>query len=373
MFAIPTLADLVLRARNALRANIPGSDAWGPLNNLAPTAKVFGGLMYELFGRLDWVADQAFISSASPPYLQRHGAQYGLAQKPAQLALGIVSITAADSIAVPAGATFQRADGVVFVASFAGSSLSLSGAGVLPVPVVAFAAGADANTAPGAPLTILATLSGAGAPTATAAVDSSGITGGTDLEDIEQFRAEILFRLRNPPQGGCPADYVRWASMTPGVTRVYVERLWAGAGSVRVFPIFDDLFAGGIADSGHLAAVAAGLAPLQPSDAAVTVALPVATTINVVIANLLPASAAVRAAVAAELADTFRRLGQVAGGDTPIPGMTMLATPFTFSASWIWQAVANASGEQRHQLTAPSADVTIAAGHLPVLGTVTFT
>jgi uncharacterized phage protein gp47/JayE len=52
--------------------------------------------------------------------------------------------------------------------------------------------------------------------------------------------------------------------------------------------------------------------------------------------------------------------------------MPYLASPFSFSRSWIWQAVANASGEQRHKITAPADDVALAPGDMAVLGTVTF-
>ena len=371
MFAIPALGDLVNRVRAAFRANLPGLDAWLPLNNIAPTAKVIAGALYELFGRLSWVADQAFVTTSSMPYLAWHGQQYGITQNPAQLATGNVVLTVSAATSIAAGAIFQRSDGAAFVA---GSTSSSSGAGTITVPVVAEVAGADANTAGGAPLTIVSGVSGAGAATATAAFDTAGVVNGLDLESVEAYRARILFRLQNPPNGGCPADYVRWTSGTPGVTRVYVERCWGGAGNVRVFPIFDDLFAstGGVADSGHVAAVAATLAPQTPSDAVVTVVAPTPTVINVTVANLSPSSAAVQAAVNAELADAFRRFGQVAGGDTPTPGMPFLATPFAFSLSWIYQAVANATGEARAQITAPTADVSISAGCIPVLGTVTF-
>jgi uncharacterized phage protein gp47/JayE len=81
----------------------------------------------------------------------------------------------------------------------------------------------------------------------------------------------------------------------------------------------------------------------------------------------------VQEAVRAELASTFRRLGRVAGNDDAFGAMPYLASPQSFSRSWIWQAVANASGEERHAITSPNADIPLAAGEFPVLGTVTFT
>jgi hypothetical protein len=69
---------------------------------------------------------------------------------------------------------------------------------------------------------------------------------------------------------------------------------------------------------------------------------------------------------------TIRRLGRVAGADTPSPSMPYLATPISFSRSWLWQAAANAAGEQAHSIAAPATDISIPIGSIPVLGVVTY-
>jgi hypothetical protein len=95
--------------------------------------------------------------------------------------------------------------------------------------------------------------------------------------------------------------------------------------------------------------------------------------VDITIAGLLPFTSAEQQIVAAELADAFRRLSRVAGNDSNVGNMDYLAYPTTFSRSWIWQAVANASGEQRHSITAPAADIALAAGQMATLGNITFT
>jgi len=69
-------------------------------------------------------------------------------------------------------------------------------------------------------------VTGDAATTATFAVDSNGLMGGLDGEpyttDLANFRGRILFRKRNPPFGGSPADYVQWCTNVIGVTRVFV-------------------------------------------------------------------------------------------------------------------------------------------------------
>lgn len=79
---------------------------------------------------------------------------------------------------------------------------------------------------------------------ATAATVSSVVTSAADAEDIEVYRARVLDRFRNPPQGGSYADYRGWgqsvegilhvypyASIMPGEVDVYVEATVASSGS----------------------------------------------------------------------------------------------------------------------------------------------
>ena len=375
MFAVPSLDQCVQRTRAAFRAYLPGTDAWIWPNNVNPTAKVVGGAVFELHGRLDFIARQKFALTAGGKYLEDHGAEVGIVRKGAVPASGVVVATVAVGLAVAAGARFARSDGTVVAATAA-----VAGTGALSIPVVAASAAAAGNSEAGTPLTALSGISGPGATTATFAVDAGGIVGGLDREqdgpfyssDLATYRGRILFRKRNPPHGGAPADYVLWAGTVPGVTRVFVERHWLGPGTVRVFPVFDGLFPGGVADQAHVDLVAAYIATVAPAAAQVTVVAPAAQPIPVAVRGLVPNTVAVQAAVLAELADTMQRLGQVAGSDTPVPSLPYLATPFSFAAIWVDQAVANATGDKRGIVLAPTADPVIAAGSIPTVGAVAF-
>ena len=376
-FPIPDAAACLQRVRASFRSYLPGTDAWLPVNNVGPTAKVVGGSASEIYERLDYVGRQAFALFAEGKYLEAHGADYGITRRPAAPSSGTLLLTATDVVTVANGAQFARSDGVVVTAS---SSVSLAAAGTLTVPVIAAAAASASNAEPGTPFRVLSGVSGAGAATATMVADESGLVGGLDVEpdglpkttDLSTLRGRILFRKRNPPQGGCPADYVQWASAVPGVTRVFVERLYNGPGSVRVFPVFDEVFAatGGIADAAHITLVADAIAALQPAAADVAVVAPTAQPIPVTLQGVTPNATANVNAIVAELADTFQRLGAVAGADPATPGMLAampyLAVPQTFSALWIDQAVANATGNKRAVVLGPTTDITIAPASLPV-------
>lgn len=365
MFAIPSLSDLTSRVRNAFRVEMPGSDANTWPNNLYPTAKVIGGSLFAVYLRLDYVAKQIFAATAEGAFLDRHAAEFGLGRLPAAPAIGNVTMTATAGASIAAGAVLQRPDGVRLVAT---ATVSIPGAGSVAVPVAAAAAGKSGNTIAGTVLTAVAGVTGS----PTFAVDAEGIATGADLEGDDALRARILFRKRNPPHGGAAADYVQWASAVPGVTRVYVERLWSGPGTVRVFPLTDGITANGIPTAATLQAVADTIEPTRPAGALVTVAAATAIPVDVTITGLAPNTATVREAILAELRDAFARLARVSGADQAVAGMPYLASGQTFSRSWLWQAVANATGEERHAITYPTADLAIPVGGIAVLGAVTF-
>ncbi len=375
MFAIPSLRDSVERARARFRANLPGSDAWIWPNNINPTAKVIGGMTHEVFGFADDIQRQKFALTADGENLDLHGAEVNITRKPAAPARGFVTITADAAIALDTTALFQRSDGIQFRALAGGG---LPGAGTIDVEVIATVSGKVTTTIGGTDLAIVSGVTGD--DTATAVVAADGIAGGDDDEidgepftdDLGTYRGRILFRKRNPPHGGAPADYVLWASEMTGVTRVFVERRYAGTGTVRVFVMMDDLYAGGIPSAAAIAAIQDHIDAMAPAGAAVLVSAPIAVPVDVEIAGLVPMTIDTEEVVRAELRDAFRRTSRVAGIDRPIAGMPYLAYPTSFSRSWISQAIANATGEQRHILNLPAGDIAQNPAEIPVLGNVAF-
>ena len=369
MFAIPTLAESVARARRAFRSYLPGSDAWIWPNNVGPSAKVIGGSEHLVMGFADYVQQQKFALTADSENLDLHGEEIGLARRPASPAGGNIVIAVNDALAVANGAVLTRSDGAQYVASV---GTSISSAGTLTLSVVAIANGSDGNAIADTPLDLTSGFSGPGLADATANVDGSGIAGGLDVEDDETFRARILFRKRNPPAGGAPADYATWASSVIGVTRVFVERRFNGPGTVRVFPLMDDLYANGIPQPADIARVAAYIDTVAPAGALVTVAAAQALPVPIAVGGLQPFTTDVQQAIRAELAAVFLANSRVAGIDTPIAPMPFIASPTSFSRSWVWQAIANSAGETRARVDTPTADVALAPAQIATLGAVTF-
>lgn len=366
----------MLRTRQSFRANLKGSDAAVWPNNVYVSAKVMAGGFFELFGFAAYIEKQIFAHLAPDlESLALHGVEYNIPRKPTAPASGNVIFTVTDNITVGTGAILQRADGVQLIVT-AGATLATTGS--LTVPVIAATDGAATNTEAATPLSIVSGVTSTSATAPTCAVDGNGLALGADLEDIESWRARILFRKRNPPHGGSASDYVLWTGEVAGVSffldrpTVYVERLWQGAGTVRVFPLMYDLYADGIPSSADVARVQEYIEMVRPAGANVTVSRAQAVPVDITIGGLSPNRSDVQEAVLAELRDAFFRLSRPAGNDAAFGSMPYLASPFSFSASWIWQAVANASGEQRHRIVSPAADVALLPGQMATLGSVTF-
>lgn len=376
-FSLPSLKDLAERTRQSFRANLKGSDAWVWPNNVYASAKVIAGATFEVFGFAAYIEKQIFAHRAPDiESLTRHGDEYGITRKPAAPANGNVTFTITDNAVIATGAVLRRVDGVEFIVSAGGT---LATTGTLTLPVVAAADGLAGNTEPNTSLEIISGVTTTSDTAPTSAVDGAGIGLGADVEDIESFRSRILFRKRNPPHGGAASDYVLWAGQVSGVSffgnkpTVYVERLWQGPGTLRVFPLMYDLYSNGIPLPADVARVQEYIEAVRPAGAVVTVAAPVPVVVPVVVSGLQPNTVEVQEAVRAELADAFVRLSRPAGSDVTFGSMPYLASPFSFSRSWIWQAVANATGETRHAITSPSADIALAPGQMAVLGNISFT
>lgn len=358
-FSIPTLKDLVLRARSASNAEIKGTDASIWPNNLYVTAKVFGAIAWQLFSRLAWMDKQRFAATATGENLERHGNEYKIGRKKATHAYGYVQVVSDYPYTVAKGTRFTRSDGATFDST---SAVSLSlGQNVLLVPVEATTAGKAGNTSGGTVLSSSLTLTYGGSSTSPI-VANDGIGQGTDIEDYESLRERILQRKREPPMGGSLSDYWRWARSVPGVTRVYTESNTYGPGTVGVWFLMDDTYTNGIPQPVDVAAVQAYIDTQKPVTATVVVAAPTPDCVEVKVKGLSPDSLATRQSAATELQAVFRQMG----------GVGLTNDPVIIHNSWLWNAVSNASGERYHTIIEPVSSLSFGAGVVPCLSKVTF-
>lgn len=356
-FQIITLPELVNRARQAFRNELPGTDAFMWPNNVNVSAKVMAGMTHLNLLWLSYIAKQRWASTADGEFLDKHGFVYGIARIPATFAQGKVTLTGLPGITVPAGVELSTAAGIDYVVAEAGI---VSGLGSVELRVTAKEAGFAGNAVAGTTISLSAAFSGLNVD---GVVGTDGIGLGADEEADEPYRARLLWRLRMPPMGGAAHDYVAWVrSVSAGISRVYVDPLADGPGTVTVYFLMDDIYTNGIPQGADVDAVTAYLEEVKPATAVVTVLAPTPVEVDFTIGDLSPDTTAVRDAITAELADLFRR--EV--------GVSTVQQPFTLYRSKLWQAIANATGEDHHVLAAPATDVLYAEGELPVIGTIAY-
>ncbi|KHK61457.1 hypothetical protein JZ00_28235 [Pseudomonas frederiksbergensis] len=314
---------------------------------LGVLARSEAGAVHMLYGFLEWAARQAIIDTSEKEYLERWAAIWKVFRKAADYATGAALLNGAVGSTVLAGTILQRQDGVQYRVLadgiFAGSTLQPT--------VVAIEAGAAGDAPAGTPLFLLSPVAGVQS-TGSAATD---IEGGLDVETDPQLLSRLLKRIRQPPHGGAAADYELWALEVPGVTRVWVYPLQMGAGTVTVLFVCDG--------ESNIIPTPAKVAEVQdyidarcPVTAEVYVVAPVADPLNMTV-KLSPNTAAVQAAVRAEVADLIVRDAK--------PGDPILI-------SRLREAVSIAAGESDNAIVTPTADVSHAAGHMAVPGTITF-
>ena len=233
--------------------------------------------------------------------------------------------------------------------------MSSSAAAAPPtVLVTALVAGDAGNADAATPVTLVSPIAGV---VSDAVVAALGIAAGADAETDASLRARVLARIQAPPHGGNADDYEQWALAVPGVTRAWVFPLANGAGTVIVRFMMDDTYEDGIPEVLDVAAVQEAIDAVRPVTALVTVAAPVAVPLAFDI-RLTPDTAAIRAAVEAELSDLIFR--------EAVPGGTLLI-------SHIREAISIAAGEVDHTLLTPDADQTVTAAQINTLGTLTWT
>ena len=230
--------------------------------------------------------------------------------------------------------------------------------GVAAMVVDAVTAGKAANLDTGELLTFETPPPGVDA---TATVSAPGIAGGVNEGTIAQTRSRLIDRLREPPAGGRDADYVAWAKLVSGVTRVFVFPNENGLGTVVVRFVLDDPDGTvNFPDAAQVAAVQNSIDGLRPITAEATAAAPVDQPVAFTI-SITPDTPDNRVAVELELKDLMFR-GQPGDG----------AGKGTVLRSQMLTAIGVAAGIDDFLLTIPAADVVPILGNLPTLGVVTW-
>jgi len=347
-FSIPTFKQILAR----VRADFGGfSDGITPVESVEYVlANIQARLAKGLYGYLTYILRQAFYDTAEDSYFWHWFSVFGLSQKQAVAWVGTVTFTGVDGTLIPSGTVVQRADGQLYDTSANGTIAS----GTVTISVLAEVAGSAGDNANAQPLALATPIVGVDSDCVVAATTTSG----GDVETVDQAKIRLALQLQQPPSGGGPGDYVRWALAVPGVTRAWEYANLAGPNTVSVACVRDGDGTGSaiIPDSGERSAVATYLAAHAPITVVTDVIALTAVPLDITLASLTPDNSDVRAAIVASVTDLLVREGA--------PGGTILL-------SQINEAISEATGEVDHVMSAPAANVTYTTAQMPIMGVLT--
>jgi uncharacterized phage protein gp47/JayE len=259
-----------------------------------------------------------YVASSWGENLDDHGETINVPRKDESFATGEVTFLGEDGTIISVGTSIGTAqtDPEEEPPSFVTTAAGTISGGTLTLTVKAAEAGVASNVAPGAASFPLTPIEGL-----TSVSNAEGITGGSDVETDESYRARLLIELGAAQGAGNVADYKRWALSYPGVGFVKVVPLWEGAGTVLVVitddennPVSNPIKEGLQAELDPVPGEGLGKAPVG---AEVTVATPSAVTVPVSAeVDLLPGytldgaggTTAVRAALEKSIAEYVDRL-----------------------------------------------------------------
>jgi len=359
-FERPGLQTIVDRIANDFEVKINGANSFLRRSVLKVMATVYAGAIHLVYGFLGYQADQLFALKADTENLELIGNEYGIERKAAVKATGAAQATGTNGVVIPAGTELQSADGNVYVTD---EAVTIAG-GVADLELTAYTAGADSNDDGGITLTFVSPIVSVDS---TVIVSAEGLTGGSDIEGDDDYRLRILARKRLPPHGGAGFDYEAWAKEVSGVTRAWAFPQYMGAGTIGIAFTRDD-DASIIPSLSERETVYDYIIEHEDPSTGEVIGIPVTAepgffvielfefAVSMTI-NISPNTSAVQAAVIQQLEDLFYREGG--------PGETIYL-------SEISEAISLATGEEKHTLISPVADITAAVNQVHILGTITF-
>lgn len=196
-------------------------------------SKAYAGSVHLLYGNIEYNKDQLFVTYSDEDYLLLHGNEYGVPRNNATSSDGPVIVTGTNGVVIPAGRVIQSATGYKYTFD---SDYTITG-GSVTGNVTAAEAGENYNEEYGAILTFVNPVTGADSQVT---VGAGGIVGGTDIEDIEDYRQRVLARKRRPAHGGADFDYVAWMQEISGNTRAWAINEYQGEGTIGCAFVRDD-------------------------------------------------------------------------------------------------------------------------------------
>lgn len=341
-FNRPTLPALIERVDNDVVSRLKGAEAVLPQRMTRAIATGQAALAHGLYGYLQWQERQLFPETCDDDLLHLHSV--GVPRRGASTNSGPVIFSGVDGAPIDSG-TLLQLDGIEYRTT---ADAVIQGDSV-QVDVEALEAGKAGALAEGAELTLISPVTGVNSK---AKVAAAGITGGFDLEEIDDWRDRIMQRRARIPRGGAEGDWAEWARQVPGVTRVWEDPLGNGPGTIVLRIMADDAPDGPLPSQQLLEDVFAYITKLRNVVAHLYIIAPIPAYFTPR-ARVTPDNSKTRAAVAENLKKVVLREGA--------PGKPLLIAS-------IRTAIGTAAGVTDYTLEWPTENVQHGYGVLPLWG-----
>lgn len=338
-----------------MRATFAGEAGFVPNDGCDAMVRLYAlaAQVQALLAQADWVLDQSFPQTAQGQYLDYHAQTRAITRLSAAKAAGTLrfstSSAAVTDCRIASGSTAMTADGVRFETTQ--DAVLEKGKTSVDVPARAVEPGADGNAIAGAVQIMAVYPMGV-----TQCTNPEAFVGGRDEESDAALRERVLDSFKRLPNGANAAFYELEAMNFPDVAAAKAVGRARGIGTVDVYISTQ----AGTPGEALLEAVAAALEKKREIAVDVQVKTPVKKTVNVT-AELLP-----------EQGWSFQEIkdGAEAALRAYFTGERLGESVYTAKLASLLYGV---EGVANCHLLAPTADLTVAATELPVLGTVTLT
>lgn len=325
----------------------------GESGDLAVRLYAVAAQIYALYVQVDWVNRQCFPQTAAGEFLDSHAQLRGLSRREAVKAVGSLTFSAPAAVTaaltVPEGTVCMTPGLVRFETTQAG--VVAVGQTSVTIPAQAAEAGAVGNAAAGSILNMAVAPLGV-----SACVNQADFTGGLDREEDKDLRVRVLESFRRLPNGANAAFYQQGALSFPEVAAAAVLPRARGKGTVDVVVATS----AGVPTAALLSQLKEYFAQRREIAVDVDVKGPANVTVNL--------KAAVRPAAGYTFAQAKAAAERAIRSwfDGRLLGQNVLRAK-------LGSLLYGAEGVDNYTLTAPAADVSVTAGQLPVLGSVTIT
>lgn len=213
-----TLLELIQRVEQDFSSRFFGQSGQLRRSSLKILARVWAGLVFLTTLLLEWIYRNGFAHLCDSDQVPYHGIPIGVYQKAGATASGNVAGTGTPGATIFQGEIIQTVGGDFEYQTT--DEVEIDENGEFTVEITSLDIGSDYNRDEAEILEFQTTT---GVRDDELVVQSGGIQGADDIEDLEDLRARILYKKRNPPQGGAESDYVIKATSYPNVTQAYIR------------------------------------------------------------------------------------------------------------------------------------------------------